>query len=281
MSKAKESAVTPVGRLVQGHPAIPQEKDNEGEPLRIKNGPNAGQLTKKYYMAIAIDKNDPGFAEFHAKMKNVARAGFPDLHPNGGECIKPDFSWKLDDGDSQIPNTKGTRNCDREGWPGHWILKFSTSFAPDIYSKGGAAVLQDPENALKLGYYVRVQCSITDNGSQQKPGIFLNENKVELFGLGEEIVAGITGSEAFGATDANTFVPAGMSAAPVAEPNAFAPQAAPVAAPHPDFLNGPGAGVTPPPARVMLPKANGVAYEEYTKLGWTDEQLVANGYMQA
>lgn len=30
---------------------------------------------------------------------------------------------------------------------------------------------------------------------------------------------------------------------------------------------------------MMLPAANGIAYEEYKKSGWTDEQLIAHGMM--
>jgi hypothetical protein len=31
----------------------------------------------------------------------------------------------------------------------------------------------------------------------------------------------------------------------------------------------------------MLPAANGITYDAYKAQGWTDEQLVASGFMQA
>ena len=43
---------------------------------------------------------------------------------------------------------------------------------------------------------------------------------------------------------------------------------------------GGGAPVQHAPVHVMLPKANGIPYEQYINSGWNDEQLRANGYMQ-
>ena len=46
----------------------------------------------------------------------------------------------------------------------------------------------------------------------------------------------------------------------------------------PPTPGAPGVPVTPP-AHVMTPKAQGVAYEAYIKEGWTDAQLVEHGFM--
>jgi len=57
----------------------------------------------------------------------------------------------------------------------------------------------------------------------------------------------------------------------------------------------PGAAVPPPPGAAVQPNpafaqgpvhnmtaaAGGVPYEDYIKQGWTDETLIANGYMTA
>ena len=56
-------------------------------------------------------------------------------------------------------------------------------------------------------------------------------------------------------------IPPAVGAPPV-------PQAAP-APPAPDFLKPP----------VMTPKADGMPYQQWVDKGWTDEQLIAQGYM--
>ncbi len=120
--------LTPVGRLVQGDCFEPQTTDAEGKPLLIKNGPNAGQPRVEYFMAIAVPKTDAGYNEVWAAIHGVARAAFPSLFDAAGNCINPKFAFKVTDGDSQVPNTKGTKPCDREGFPGNWIMNFSGGF---------------------------------------------------------------------------------------------------------------------------------------------------------
>ena len=192
MSKVTE-ILTPVGRLVQGDCFEPQTTDAEGRPLVVKHGPNAGQPRVDYFMAIAIPKTDPGFDALYQTIYNEARQSFPSLFDAQGNCINPKFAFKVTDGDSQVPNTRGTKPCDREGFPGHWILNFSGGYAPKCYTAGGAELITDP-NMIKRGYYIRIYGSVKGNGSQQQPGIFLNHSMVELVGYGEEIVSGPDGS---------------------------------------------------------------------------------------
>lgn len=88
-------------------------------------------------------------------------------------------------------------------------------------------------------------------------------------------------------------MPALNPAMPTAAP-AFPPVAAPVpeilgnappqawAAPVAPAVQAPATVAAPiPSGPVMLPAANGIAYEEYIKAGWSDQQLIDNGYMQA
>lgn len=309
MSTKATEILTPVGRLVQGDCFEPQTTDAEGNPLVIKNGPNAGKPRVDYFMAIAIPKTDAGYNELWAKIHNEARQAFPSLFDAAGNCINPKFAFKITDGDSQLPNSKGTKPCDREGFPGHWILNFSGGFAPKCYTSGGAELINDP-NMIKRGYYVRIYGTVKGNGSQQQPGVFLNHSMVELVGYGEEIITGPDGSAVFGGAPAGA-LPAGASATPLApatpmaQPAAApAPQAAapaPMAAPAPqaaapaptnvqpapDFLNpqqaaapapaapaAPGQGpATPPavPAEVKYFDANGGG-------PFTEAQLLAAGY---
>lgn len=62
-----------------------------------------------------------------------------------------------------------------------------------------------------------------------------------------------------------------------APPQAWAAPVAPAVQPPAPAPVAPTVPVGP----VMLPAANGIAYGEYIKAGWTDQQLIDNGYMQA
>jgi len=292
--------LTPVGRLVQGDCFEAQTKDAEGNPLTIKFGANAGQPRVDYYMGIAIPKTDPGWAETWGLIHGVARASAPSLFDASGNCVSPKFAFKIIDGDSVVPNTKGKKPCEREGFPGNWILNFSGGFAPKCYTAGGETLINDPQ-MLKRGYYVRIYGSVKGNGSTQQPGIFLNHTMVELVGYGEEIVIGQSGDAVFGASPAAA-LPAGASAtplagsAPLAQGPAMAPPAqgpaqgpamAPPAqgpaqappsnvAPAPDFLQGPAPATAPAPAPAPAPAE--VKYLDANGTPWTEAELVDVGY---
>ncbi len=275
----KTHILTPVGRLVQGDCFAFQSKDAEGNPLIIKTGPNAGQPRVEYFMAIAIPKTDAGYPELWADIHTVARTAFPSLFDAAGNCIQPKFAFKVTDGDSAIPNTRGAKPCDKEGFPGNWILNFSGGFAPTCYTAGGKELIIAPE-MLKRGDYIRIYGSVTGNDSQQQPGIYLNHSMVERVGFGEEINSGPSGDSVFGASAAA--LPAGASATPMASAtplaqSAPAPRAAAPApsnvAPAPDFLNGPAPAPAPAPAEVKYLDANGTP--------WTEAQLLSFNYTPA
>src|SRR5690625_4227929 len=85
---------------------------------------------------------------------------------------------------------------------------------------------------------------------------------------------------------ANSAHPVETGAGPAANPNAgFVPPVGgqpwqqPASTPAAPPL--PAAPAPAAPAHVMTAKANGAKYEDFVAQGWTDEQLVANGYMQA
>ena len=283
----KQTILTPVGRLVQGDCFVGQDKDAEGRPLVIKNGPNAGQPRVDYFMAIAIPKTDATYApEVHNKVHQTAALAFPTLFDPQGNCINPKFAFKITDGDSQIPNTKGTAPCTREGFPGHWVLNFSGGFAPKCYTKGGAEAIVD-RTAIKKGDYIRIYGSVAGNGSMQQPGVYLNHSMVEFIGHGVEIITGPDATAVFGG--APGAVPAAASETPLAPVSAIAqptpqaqpvPNAAPVAVPPavpvavtpaPDFL-------TPAPAAPVAEKSYNIGGTVYTESqlragGWTDAQL--------
>jgi hypothetical protein len=298
--------------MVAGSLYKPQTTNMEGKPLVVMNGPNAGQPTVRYFFAVAIPKN-PGEAhwsqtEWGAKILGVAQQGFPQ-----GQWQQPTFAFKIVDGDSAVPNAKGKAPNSREGYPGHWVLSFSSGFAPKIYNRDGSAAIVEPD-AVKLGYFVQVNADATSNDSMLKPGIFMNPNMVALSAYGPEIHVGPDVAAAgFGAAA----LPAGASATPLAPaaapfaaplgtpplgapaapfPVGIAPPASPSsplapppqAVPNPAFLGVPP--VSPPPAPpappaptgpVMTAAANGATYQQYVQAGWSHAQMVAAGLVVA
>jgi len=129
----------------------------------------------------------------------------------------PDFAWKITDGDSTKPNKKQRRPCDNEGYPGHWILHFSSGFPPGIYkTREGTRDQFDPlpqPDFIKLGYYVQVNFTCAGNGAQSQPGVYLNHSMVCFAAFGTEISVGRdVASAGFG----QSALPAGASMTPPA-----------------------------------------------------------------
>jgi len=274
--------LTPVGRLVQGDPFEPQTKNMQGQPLMTL----AGEPTQRYFIAVAFRKDDPQFPALKAKLVQAAREGFAHLFDAAGNCTHPRFSWKIMDGDGVDDN--GKHNAGKEGFAGHWVVKFASSFAPRCFHAGRYAPheqIQDP-NVIRRGYFVRVAGTVESNGNIQKPGLYVNLSMVELSGIGPEITSGPDASTVFGGTAAP--LPVGASplpmhagTAPVAAPSTPVATPAPAAAsvvptmPNPGILAGPPA----PAAPQLTAKAAGFSYEQLLAAGWTDAQLRTHGYL--
>jgi hypothetical protein len=262
-----ETITTPVGRLVEGSLYKGNEFNAENQPLMFKTGPNAGKPRVDYYFAVAIPKGNETHwnqTEWGQTIYSVGKLAFPK-----GQYDRPDFSWKITDGDSTILNKANRRPCDKDGFPGNWVLKFSRSYAPKIYNADGSQLLQE-EGYVNLGDYIQVHAVISGNESDKQPGVYLNHMMVAFSGYGERIILGPDPKTVgFG----NSPLPAGASVTPHA---AFAPpQEAP--APYPQILNVPPAPAPKIPA--MTAKANGITYEQYKQAGWTDEQMIAEGVL--
>jgi len=241
--------LTPVGRLVGGDPFTPQTKDNQGNPLLFKKGPNAGQPCVRYYIAVAIPKTDQDYAGLWAKIHNAGRTGMPQLFDAAGTCTSQHFAWKIVDGDDTRPNENNRKPCDQDGYPGNWIVKFGGMFAPSCHTARGATVLTDPAS-IKRGYFVRVYGSVKANGDTARPGVYLNPDMVELIGYGEEMRSGPDASAAFGGTPAA--LPAGASATPLA-PAAPMAGTAPYGPVGPAPTAGPAPAAPPPAPLPMAP----------------------------
>lgn len=260
--------LTPVGRLVAGDAFQPQDKDADGKPLVIKTGPNAGQPRTQFFLGLAIEKTNPEWPPLEQAIRQVARESFPQLFDASGNCIAPSFAFKIIDGDSQIPNTKGTKPCEKEGYAGHWVLQIGSSYAPKIYDAGGKVELTSP-NDLKRGYYIRVTGTIKGNGSNQNPGVFLNPRMVERVGYGPEIISGPSAEEVFSKPAAA--MPTGMSQTPPApHPSSTMQPSPPAPAPDPAFT------AAPPPAQAeqaYLVNGQRLTHSQLAGAGWTPEQI--------
>lgn len=280
--------LTPPGRFVVGNLYQPNDKDAEGKPLVVKSGPNAGQPRVEYLVGIAIPKG----TEQHWSQTTWGAAIWKEGHtafPQQAQA--PTFAWKVKDGDSTIPNRRGRKPCENEGWPGHWVLFFSGGYQPKIYDAKGTTLLAEP-GVVKPGHYIQVFGSVASNNSQQQAGVYLNHGAVAHAGFGKEIEQGRDYSQVgFG----QAALPAGASATPLAQMVAPVPPAAaaalppppPVAVvPNPAILGGaplppPPPAAPPAPVRQMTAKAAGTTYEQFIGSGWTDETLIAHGYMVA
>lgn len=228
---------SPVGRIVAGNLYEPNTKDFDGKPLVIKSGPNAGQPRVSYFFALAIPKGpERHWAEtaWGSQIWAVGHQAFPQA------AQRPDFAWKIEDGDSQIPNKRNRKPCENEGWPGHWILKLSGGFAPKIYRQEGTGFVQVlDKDYVKPGYFVEVAFNVDSNGQQNNPGVYLNHSMVCFRAYGQEIIFGPNVEEAgFG----KAAIPAGASMTP--PPSTVPLPAVPAAAPLPQFA---GPAATPPP----------------------------------
>lgn len=309
MSNERLEILFPIGRFVQGSLTEMQTTDADNKPLTVKNGPNAGQPTERSFFALAIAKiaghTHWAQTEWGLQMWNAAAAEWPQ-----GQSGSPSFAFKVEDGDSVIPNTKGKKNCDRQGFPGHWILNFGSGYPVKLVNADGTVVLPEAQaKQVKLGHFIQAFGSYVTNNSALKPGMYLNHAAVSYQGFGEEIHIGIdTKAVGFG-TGAK---PAGMSAVPLTGaspaqmgaaagapplpagappiPGAAAtpprappiPGAAPTAvSPAAPFVQA--AAAPPPPVFAPAPPAadpvttTGIAYASYVAQGWTVAQMKAQG----
>lgn len=233
----------PVGRLVSGDLYTPQDTDLQGNKLTIKSGPNAGKERVNYFFALAVQKSpgathwaqEPGWGQ---KIWALGHAMWPQNPPANNTR----FAWKIEDGDSTTPNENNRRNCDREGYPGHWILKFGSMFPAKVVDEQGQPLLTP--GLVKRGFYIEVWGSIESNNNTQKPGIYLNHNFVAYRAPGKEIA---NGPDPRAVGFGRSALPAGVTAAPVGNVANF-PAAPPAAAPA-----VPGAFPTPPAAMPTAP----------------------------
>lgn len=257
---AKTRFTTPVGRMVQGSVDEPQTKDAQGNPRVVKSGPNVGQPNPQYFIAVAFPKADPQgeFGQFYGLLAQQAAADFPALFPNGpgGACVHPQFSFKVIDGDGLDMNAKP--NADKEGFAGHWVVRFASAYPPRCFHAGRYSPQEQiqEKGAIKRGYFVRVSGSVEGNGNAQRPGLYVNLDMVELSAYGPEITSGPDAGAAFGGGPAA--LPPGASATPLTPPS---PQPGAPASPLPPAATGYPPAASPAPA---VPPAAAPSAPPYT-----------------
>ena len=221
---------TPVGRIVQGElwKARPR-KDDAGQTMKDE----AGNERMQRFFAVAIPKQ-PGHT--HWAQTDWGRQVWDEgVRAHQQFAQHPSFSWKIEDGDSQIPNKRMKKNCDREGHPGHWIVKFSTELAEPIPTYNASGTAPMPGEAFKPGNYVEVFAMVKGNTGKTQ-GVYMNPLMVALAGYGEPIATEADPSEAgFG----QSALPPGASAVPLASTTLTPPATALPVSPAP--LSGPAA----------------------------------------
>ena len=261
------------GRIVCGHP-ITRRPVTKKDPVTKQETPLMDpttnlQITESYF-AVAVPKGaEPDWKQSPWGQQIYTRACQD--WPNG-EHGALDFSWKITDGDSMVPNKNQKKPAEREGWPGHWVIHCTTRFAVRCYHAGKYDPTQQiqEENAIKCGDYCRVLLDIKGNSPSQSPGVYVNPMLFELSRAGVLIVtdSGPSAAAAFGGGG-------GVITAPVA-PAAPVTPAAPVApvVPAPDLLHPGQTQPAPPPA----PPVAEVKYRTTDGGIWTEAQLLAASY---
>lgn len=307
------SILFPPGRVVQGDLYIAQQKkDDDGKLVLDENG----QPILSYFFALAIQKTFASWGDeaWGRQVVAVAQADWPQ-----GQWNNPDFAWKIEDGDNQRLNKNHRRNCDREGHPGHWIVKFSSRFPVKLFDTKGNPMIEP--GLVKCGFYVEVLANVKGNDSKKTAGIYMNHSMVAYRAPGKEIISGPDpravgfGQSALppGVTDApvgntaNLPSPVGAAPAPYVQPTStpapytppssvpapYTPPTPPplAVAPNPGFI-APGAGTpTPPPPPPPVADPMGAPagykmadpskgrYESFRAANWSDEQMVQHGHM--
>lgn len=261
---AQFTFVTPVARLIHGHP-LKQNVRTDGvtkQPVLGKDG----QPIKEIYIGIAIPKTGEADWKDTEWGKQIVMAALD--AENGYDAAttrRPDFSWKVIDGDSDIPNKAGHAPNEDEYKRGHWVLHLNTRIPYNCYHVGKynpLDAIQDV-NAIKLGDYVRVNIVAKGNKPSKTPGVYLNPNLLELSRVGEAIIREGSGPDAasvFGGSAPAQVTPTPTPAAP-------APATPP---PATDLL------VTPPPVVEEKYSYNGAVYTKAQLLGmpgWSEELI--------
>ena len=212
MANDRTDILFPAGRLIMGDCYKGNDKDSKGQPRVVKTGPNTGKPATQFFLGVAIPKA-PGEQAWHQtpwgqQILAVGAAAFPGFYQN------PAFAWKVEDGDSTVPNKSNKRPCDAEGAPGHWVVKFSSQFAPKIFQQPtpGTFVEVTAPEAVKRGYWIQVSGNVAGNRSTESPGVFVNHSMVLFVRPDAEITSGPDAATAFAGAAVSQALPGAPAA---------------------------------------------------------------------
>lgn len=261
----------PEGRIVSGHPMKEfVKKDFTTKQPIVKDGKEVTAIT----VGIAIPKG--GVADWKQtswgqQVVNAAQAD-PVKGWTNGETRRPDFSWKVIDGDSDIPNKSGNIPCEQEGYAGNWVIFVETKIPYPCYHNGHYQpheCIQD-SSQIKCGDYVSLYVSVVSNKPSQSPGVYWNPLLLSLDRVGEPIVAKES-TPVYNAASVFASRMAGAAPAPTAP---VAP--APVVPAH-DLVTPPPVAPAPVEERYSY-SGQTLTLAEWCKMpGWTEEMIKQHG----
>lgn len=223
---------TPPARLIGGSLFEGRATKQNGEPYVYKTGAKKGQPYKQMSFGVAVPKGTEKHwreTKWGAEVWAEGAAGSPNKH------TLPSFSWKITDGDSDVPNKAGNKPRDQEGQPGCWVIWFQANdFVVPCYNANGTARLEDI-TVVKPGYWIQVRFQCDFNGQTDSPGVYLEQKMVAFSAPGEEIILRVAENPAEAGFGSDP-LPPGVSATPVDRLNETATSTSTTITPAPDFL---------------------------------------------
>ena len=205
--------LSPVGRLVGGSPIKGYQDTDDKTGVKLFNEDGSPKMS--YMAMLAIEKANPEWQSLYTQLWNEGRGAFPHLFDaNTGACIRPDFSWKITDGDGVDKN--GKKHSEKDGYAGCMVLKIESNYPFTCYDQANYPVTD--EAVIYRGCYIRVamKCQGNNATGNQVPGIKIYPQALQLVGHGTRISGGVDAATVFAAPLTAGYVPAGMSATPLA-----------------------------------------------------------------
>lgn len=184
-----------VGRLVWGRPGVfTAVTDDDGKPVLDE----AGQPVTDNSFGVAFPKQE--FINIlWPRMLEAASVDFP------GGAVPQDYAWKYVDGDLATGHKKGKPYNEREGYPGCFVMAFTTRLPNVTYFKpsmtAAGAWDQIAHTDIKTGDYVAVSGQFVSHkakNARSKPGLYTNPQGVLLIGVGQAIINTPDAQQMFG-----------------------------------------------------------------------------------
>ena len=118
----------------------PCTKDFDGNTLKPNDD---GSPSYSYRFGLAIPKQS---GETHWAQSPEGQIIWAQGHTDHPQAAGgPDFSWKVQDGDSTVKTAKAKmRPCDKEGFPGHWVLTINRGFPAPSNRSTDSGLVESP-----------------------------------------------------------------------------------------------------------------------------------------